>query len=473
MFDFPNSPTIGQTYTPASGVTYQWDGQAWVNAGLLATASMIERIYLTGVSTWNKPAGLAYAEVEGTAAGGSGSGAAATAAGTFAGGSGGSAGAWGKKLFAASDLPSSVTITVGAAGAATLGAGQAGANTTFGSLITLPGGPAGIQSANTTGTAVLGSQPVSSGPPTGVDIGAAGGQGFQSILNWTTANNQIGGGGQNPYGAAFPTWTTINAAGQPGSGYGCGGASAANGVSQSARLGGAGLPGFIRVREFYTSVVAGIAPMPGTIVELLITSTQTYTVPAGLRFLEVEALGPGGLGGSSASTGAATIAIGGNAGAGGLGKKVFTKAELGTSVSIVVAGAGSNGTSTFTPSGTAGVASVTAGSNGSTGAAAAAVVTPGAAGGTASGWTVNAVGQSGDVNYGGYFVNNVYKVRGKGGSSPYGSGGNGGFLGSSTYPGDAANGFGAGGSGAGAGFSQSSISGGAGSGGFFLLREFY
>src|SRR5262245_63737522 len=117
MFDFPASPSIGQFFT-GGGQQWQWDGQAWVSVGLLATSQIIERIYLTGTSTWNKPAGLAYMEVEGTGAGGSGSGAAATAASTYSGGSGGSAGSWGKKFFAASDLPSSVTITVGAGGAA-------------------------------------------------------------------------------------------------------------------------------------------------------------------------------------------------------------------------------------------------------------------------------------------------------------------------------------------------------------------
>ncbi|QIN96645.1 hypothetical protein [Synechococcus phage S-N03] len=27
--DFPNSPTIGDEYTGANGVTYQWDGVVW------------------------------------------------------------------------------------------------------------------------------------------------------------------------------------------------------------------------------------------------------------------------------------------------------------------------------------------------------------------------------------------------------------------------------------------------------------
>src|SRR5262245_9709367 len=31
--DFPASPTVGQTYTPSSGLTYRWDGQVWTTTG--------------------------------------------------------------------------------------------------------------------------------------------------------------------------------------------------------------------------------------------------------------------------------------------------------------------------------------------------------------------------------------------------------------------------------------------------------
>src|SRR3954465_6567862 len=38
-FDFPASPTVGQTY-PANGVSYRWDGQAWVGGPALAATPM-------------------------------------------------------------------------------------------------------------------------------------------------------------------------------------------------------------------------------------------------------------------------------------------------------------------------------------------------------------------------------------------------------------------------------------------------
>ena len=37
-FDFPSSPTVGQSYTPAGGPTYVWDGFAWANADTIAAA---------------------------------------------------------------------------------------------------------------------------------------------------------------------------------------------------------------------------------------------------------------------------------------------------------------------------------------------------------------------------------------------------------------------------------------------------
>jgi hypothetical protein len=75
-----------------------------------------------------------------------------------------------------------------------------------------------------------------------------------SIFSLVSGYSWVGGGGENPYGSPYPDRMTINVAGNAGVGYGVGGGSAANGVSQSARASGAGAPGFIRVREFYTQV---------------------------------------------------------------------------------------------------------------------------------------------------------------------------------------------------------------------------
>lgn len=260
MFDFPSSPTIGQSYSPAGGQTYQWDGQAWVSTGLLATASMIDRIYLAGASTWTKPAGLAYAEVEGCAPGGSGCGALNGGANIWSFGAAGGAGAWGRKLFAASDLPASVTVTVGVAGAPASGAvAAASTDNTFGSLITLPAGLKGTQGANTlnTATAFAGGGPATAAP-TGVDVGAPGAPGDYSMVGMAGVGSSFfclsGASGKSPYGAGVYQIISTGFGPVDGTGYGAGGSGTCSFGNVSPKVGGKGAPGFFRVREFYTQV---------------------------------------------------------------------------------------------------------------------------------------------------------------------------------------------------------------------------
>lgn len=43
-FDFPASPTVGQIFTdPPTGVTYEWDGQAWMRKQDAAPVTLIPR----------------------------------------------------------------------------------------------------------------------------------------------------------------------------------------------------------------------------------------------------------------------------------------------------------------------------------------------------------------------------------------------------------------------------------------------
>ena len=107
----------------------------------------------TASGTWNKPTGPSFVLVEVWGAGaGGGSGRKGAASSTRTGGSGGGAGAYVAAIFAISELPSSVTVTIGAGGqggasqttAATNGnAGNNGGDTTFGSFIIAKGGAAG------------------------------------------------------------------------------------------------------------------------------------------------------------------------------------------------------------------------------------------------------------------------------------------------------------------------------------------
>jgi|SRR5262245_7263285 len=64
--DFPASPTVGQTYTPTSGLTYRWDGQVWTTTGApqnaywtdtgttLTPTDVTRNVTITTTSTPNK-----------------------------------------------------------------------------------------------------------------------------------------------------------------------------------------------------------------------------------------------------------------------------------------------------------------------------------------------------------------------------------------------------------------------------------
>jgi hypothetical protein len=115
-------------------------------AGLVATD--YQEFISSG--TWTKPSNVNFVYVEAIGGGGSGR---RDASGTIAGGGGG--GLFVSGLFRASDIGTTVTVTVGTGGASRTGSNQDGAiggNSTFGSHITAYGGGAG-NSTGTTGKA--------------------------------------------------------------------------------------------------------------------------------------------------------------------------------------------------------------------------------------------------------------------------------------------------------------------------------
>jgi len=194
-------------------------------------------------ATWTKVTGLKYIEVRLWAAGASGSRHANA-------GGGGGGGAYNEMTFSASQLGATETITIGAGGAAITGSsdGNVGGNSSFGSLITVYGGAAGIASGGnggggggieSAGSVGTGGEPFggASGATAGTSIFGGGG----------IDTDSAGNGGRTVYGGgAGGTGGTAGTGGNGGkSTYGGGGgagggqtASGSGGVSVFSGAGG-------------------------------------------------------------------------------------------------------------------------------------------------------------------------------------------------------------------------------------------
>ncbi len=188
-------------------------------------------VVFTSGGTWTKRPGLKWANIEVQGAGGAGS------ASNTGAGAGGGGGAYVKKLFYASQMGSTETITIGSAG---LGSG----NTSFGSLLTAGnGGNASGTSGGSGGTAAGGDINLNG------QAGQSGVSGSDFFGAGNGGNSYMGRGGIRAF-ASVNTSTAYD--GQAGFGYGGGGGGgiAATDGSPDGN-GGAGTPGIIIVHEYY------------------------------------------------------------------------------------------------------------------------------------------------------------------------------------------------------------------------------
>jgi hypothetical protein len=241
--------------TVASNVTWTLPGADGTSGQFLSTSGTGTLSWNTPQSanfqefttsgTWTKPASANFVMVEVWGAGGGGGSGTRQAVGTNAyGGSAGSGGSYYSRLFKASDLSSTVAVTVGAGGTggtaitvdSTVGnPGTSGGNTTFGSYLTVYGGNNGV-GGNTTGATGVGGA--------GVFGRGAGPVGGPPDFRETSGNITIGsaaGGGKN---AGFGG-TSVFGGGGSGSSYNEGGSSVyagAGGAGGVNLLGSTSLP---------------------------------------------------------------------------------------------------------------------------------------------------------------------------------------------------------------------------------------
>lgn len=203
--------------------------------------------------TYTPTTGATTAIVEAIGGGGGGGGAAATGAGTVAPAQGGSAGAY-AKVFLPSLSSQTVTIGTGGGGGNTSGsAGTAGGQTTFGTIITCPGGlggsgaiavtppfffrAAGINTvASTTATAII----LSTGNTGGLGIAmAAGGSDISA-----------GEGAASPFGGGAGSVNNTTQAGTNATTKGTGGGGALSTSTGAGQTGGTGANGVVIVYEY-------------------------------------------------------------------------------------------------------------------------------------------------------------------------------------------------------------------------------
>lgn len=205
----------------------------------------------TASGTWTKPPGCKRAKPRAVGGGGGGGGAVAAAANAAAAVGGGS-GSYGEGVFDVTGT-ATVTVTIGAAGAAGASgaSGGAGGATSFGALLTAPGGIGGIFMSSGTALSVTGSGS-SAAAGTGGSINSGGNAGEGGIrLSGLIAMS--GNGAPGPWGGGTSGRNSASGGegvGASGTGPGAGGAGALS-LSATGFAGGSGAVGMVIVEEFY------------------------------------------------------------------------------------------------------------------------------------------------------------------------------------------------------------------------------
>lgn len=220
-----------------------WLDMGPIDTGLQDSGRLLNIQTFTASGTYTKTAGTKKIYVEGQAAGGGGGGTQATSASQAAAGAGGSAGSFGKGLYDATGFTTQ-TVTIGAAGVGAAGvAGTNASSSSFGALMTLPGGLGGGLGAAQSSFANAGATGGLPGSlPTGANVFNSAGDGGTTGAIYQTSSATAGIGGRPYMGASS---LTAN-----GSGYGYGGSGARATASAGANNGFNGGPAIFIVWEF-------------------------------------------------------------------------------------------------------------------------------------------------------------------------------------------------------------------------------
>lgn len=239
-FGFLWTSTVdGNTTNPDAG------GAGWISGGGAGRLLNIQVFPTAGTFTYTPTPGTSKIEVEVHGGGAAGGGAVAPYSTVVSIGAPGGAGAYARKLIKSGF--SGVTITVGAGGVGAANVvGANGGTSSFGSLVTSPGGVGGGIYGGIAPPATYGG--AQSGIATGGDINAAGAPGGVTLA--TALNFGCGAEGGASYfgggGGAVPA----NANGASANAPGAGGSGVCALASTTALAGGSGMAGLVIIHEY-------------------------------------------------------------------------------------------------------------------------------------------------------------------------------------------------------------------------------
>lgn len=239
--------TTTPTFTPTGGVQttiafdtttgkvyyYDFTNNAWKSIAQSTFTTAFDYQVFSSTGTWTKPSGASANSIVMVQAWGSGGGGGGVSNTPNSFGGGGGGGAFVQAFLRASDLASSLSVTInagGAGGVAGVNAGAVGGNCTFAQYVTAYGGGGGA------------------GGGSGGSGSGGGGGGGGTFAVGTTGTNGTGGVGGEPLGGAANTISTFGGAGggstnQPGAASIYGGGGGGCSISPNGNVGGASIYG--------------------------------------------------------------------------------------------------------------------------------------------------------------------------------------------------------------------------------------
>lgn len=210
----------------------------------------IQTFSAVGTATYTPTPGTKFVTVRLIGGGAGGAGAAATSASQFAVGGGGGGGAYSEGRFTIAQIGASQVVTIGAGGAGgNVGNGGPGGTSSFGLLMTCPGGSAGTSQVTTASNTEFGRGAGGVAGSGGLH-NLPGIQGQYGTAIGTTGHGGSGGGSAMFGGTGGGLSPAVNNAAGAATAPGAGGSGATNTPSNVAQIGGPGMPGALEIREY-------------------------------------------------------------------------------------------------------------------------------------------------------------------------------------------------------------------------------